>query len=636
MKRLVALALCAMMAIGLCACGDSAASGTGAADAGAAVTGEAAAEEGEEAAAPQIDESLIAEDGINVCIASEPDNIDPALNSAVDGATLIIHTFAGIAKWEQADDGSFIIAPDCVKELVEGEENEDGTVTYTYELRDDLTWSDGEPVTADDFVFAWNRAAGPELAADYNYMFEVVDGYDEMWEADANDELVNPDAKLNVKAVDDQTLEVTLKNAVPYWNELLAFPAYMPVREDVVEDEGWATDPETYICNGPYTMKSWKHNSLITLEKNEDWYGADDVTMNELNFYLSDDANNMLTNFQNGDWQLIDDVPTNEIATLKEEDPDEFKIEGQLGTYYLSWNINANILPKDSKLTGVEAEKAQQEIRNALSLLLDRNYIVEDVAQGGQVPASSFVAMGLTDADGSEFYENAGDSKDFTGYYDVSADALEDNFDSAVETLKKYYEFDEASGKFTNFPSLTYLYNTNEGHKAIAEYVQSAFDSVGITMNLENEEWNSFLNTRKEGNFTIARNGWLGDFNDPISFLDMWTTGSGNNDIQYGKGDSANLKMYNLDLTDLGYEDIKVENGTWKDTYDVLISTIKTCTDDDARYKMMHMAEDMLMETGCIIPVYYYTDLFMLDKNVEGYFSTPLGFKYFLHCTYAE
>ena len=613
-SKLIALLLAMAMLVVLCACGTA-----------------APADDGEESAA-----APVSADSMNVCIASEPDTIDPALNSAVDGATLIVHLFSGLAGYAQDSKGGVEGVADAAKELPEGKENEDGTVTYTYELRDDLTWSDGEPVTADDFVFAWNRAAGPELAADYNYMFEVVDGYDEMWEADANDELVNPDAKLNVKAVDDQTLEVTLKNAVPYWNELLAFPAYMPVREDVVEDEGWATDPETYICNGPYTMKSWKHNSLITLVKNEDWYDADDVTMNELNFYLSDDANNMLTNFQNGDWQLIDDVPTNEIATLKEEYPDEFQIEGQLGTYYLCWNINANILPKDSKLTGVEAEKAQEEIRNAISLLLDRNYIVEDVAQGGQVPASSFVAMGLTDYDGSEFYENAGDSKDYTGYYDVSADALEDNFDAAVETLKKYYEFDEESGKFTNFPSITYLYNTNEGHKAIAEYVQSAFDSVGITMNLENEEWNSFLNTRKDGNFTIARNGWLGDFNDPISFLDMWTTGSGNNDIQYGKGDSANLKMYNLDLTDLGYEDIKVENGTWKETYDVLISTIKTCTDDEARYKMMHMAEDMLMETGCIIPVYYYTDLFMLDKNVEGYFSTPLGFKYFLHCTYAE
>ena len=164
MKRLVALALCAMMAIGLCACGDSAANGGGApADAGAAATGEAAAEE----EAPQIDESLIAADGINVCIASEPDNIDPALNSAIDGATLIIHTFAGLAKWEKKEDGSFVIAPDCVKELVEGEEGEDGTVKYTYTLLDDLKWSDGQPLTAGDFEFAWKRAADPATASDY-------------------------------------------------------------------------------------------------------------------------------------------------------------------------------------------------------------------------------------------------------------------------------------------------------------------------------------------------------------------------------------------------------------------------------------------------------------------------------------
>ena len=226
MKRLVALALCAMMAIGLCACGDSAASGTGAADAGAAVTGEAAAEEGEEAAAPQIDESLIAEDGINVCIASEPDNIDPALNSAVDGATLIIHTFAGIAKWEQADDGSFIIAPDCVKELVEGEENEDGSVKYTYTLLDDLKWSDGQPLTAADFEFAWKRAADPDTASDYGYMFDQIVGYDEMTETKETGEVdeegapvveyVNPDSELlQIKAVDDKTLEVTTKHRVP-------------------------------------------------------------------------------------------------------------------------------------------------------------------------------------------------------------------------------------------------------------------------------------------------------------------------------------------------------------------------------------------------------------------------------------
>ena len=588
------------------------------------------------AACAKKSDSNTAKNSIAVCLATEPDTIDPALNSAVEGATMIAHLFSGLAKWDQDDSGKLVIVPDAAEELVEGVENADGTVTYTYTLRDGLKWSDGQDVTAQDFVFAWNRAASPDLAADYGYMFEVVDGYEAMWEMDDAENLINPDAKLNVEAPDDKTIVVTLANAVTYWNELLAFPSYFPVREDVVANESWATDPSTYVCNGLYTISDWQHNSVITLKKNENHPDAAEVTMEQIEFYLSDDANNQLTNFKNGDWKLIDDVPTNEIASIKEEFPTEFYNVGQLGTYYVCWNINEDILPADSTLTGVEAENAKAEIRQAISLLIDRNYIIDNIAQGGQIPASSFVAMGLTDADGvTQFYENTGVSTEFTGYFNASADALEDNFASAIETLKKYYDYDEATGKFTNFPEMTYLYNTNEAHQAIGEYIQSALANVGISMSMENQEWATFLNTRKDGNYSIARNGWLADYNDPISFLDMWTTASGNNDIQYGKGDHAALAAYSLDLTDLGY-DTKVENGTWAETYDVLISTIKSCTDTDTRYALMHRAEDMLMATGCITPIYYYTDLYMLDDSVQGFFSNPLGYKYFMYCTYAD
>ncbi|MBQ6021191.1 MAG: peptide ABC transporter substrate-binding protein [Clostridia bacterium] len=576
---------------------------------------------------PADTQTPVAADGLNVCIASEPDTIDPALNSAVDGATLIAHLFSGLAKWAQDDSGKLEIVADAATELTEGVANEDGTVTYTYTLRDGLTWSDGQPLKAADFVFAWNRAASQELGADYGYMFEVVDGYAEMQEEGST-------SKLNVEAVDEKTIKVTLVTDVAYWNELLAFPTYFPVREDVVANEEWATDPSTYVSNGPYKLAKWDHNSLITLEKSDSYYDADAVTMGKINFYLSDDANNMLANFEKGDWLLIDDVPTNEIANLKTKYPDEFKIAGQIGTYYVCWNINENILPEGSELTGAEAEAAREEIRNAVSLLFDRNYIIDEIAQGGQLPASSFVAMGMTDADGSEFYKNAGSNADFVGYYNVAADAQESNYASAIETLKKYYDFDEATQKFTNFPSMTYLYNTSEGHKAIGEYLQSALAGIGITMNLENQEWNTFLNTRKQGNYSIARNGWLADYNDPISFLDMWTTGSGNNDVQFGKGDNAEMKHYSLDLTALG-DDTKVENGTWAETYDVLIAKIKTCTDKDTRYKLMHIAEDMLMDTGCLCPLYYYTDLYMISSSVKGFFSNPLGYKYFMYTTIA-
>ena len=589
MKKILALLLALIMMFALVACG------------------------GGNTPAPAGDASSIA-----VCLASEPDTLDPALNSAVDGATLISHLFSGLAKWSQDSNGALVIVPDAAEELVEGVENADGTVTYTYTLRDGLKWSDGKDVTAGDFAFAWQRAASEDLGADYGYMFEVVDGY-------------GTDA-LNVKAVDDKTLEVTLANAVSYWNELLAFPTYFPVREDVVANEGWATEPTTYVSNGPYTMTGWDHNSVITLEKNPNYVDADEILMDKIEFYLSDDANNMVANFKNGTWQLIDDVPTNEMASLQAEYPDEYVVAGQIGTYYVCWNINEDILPADSGLTGVEAENARAEIRNAVSLLFDRNYIVEEIGQAGQVPASSFVAMGMTNPDGTQFYETAGNNTGFNGYYDVSKEAVETNYNQAIEVLKKYYAYDEAAGKFTNFPTMTYLYNTSEGHKAIGEYLQAQLAGIGITMNLENQEWNTFLNTRKNGDYSIARNGWLADYNDPICFLDMWTTGSGNNDVQFGKGNNAEVKAYSLDLTDLGY-DVKVENGTWAETYDVLIKTIKGCTDNAVRYQLMHRAEDLLMSTGCICPLYFYTDTYMISKDVKGFFSNPLGYKYFMYCT---
>ena len=559
----------------------------------------------------------LAESSISVCIASEPDTIDPALNSAVDGATMIAHLFTGLSAWSKNADGVLEIVPAAATELPAPVINEDGTATYTYTLRDGMTWSDGKPVTAGDFAFAWKRAASEALGADYGYMFEVVKGY-------PND--------LAVEAQDDKTLVVTLNNAVAYWDELLSFPTFLPVREDVVANEAWATEPATYVCNGPYTITGWDHNSVITLTKNPNYIDADQILMDEIKFYLSDDANNMLANFENGSWLLIDDLPTAEMARVKAQYPTEYVVAGQIGTYYVCWNINEELLPADTTLTGDEAELARQEIRKAIALLYDRNYIVEEIGQAGQVPASSFVAMGMTDADGSEFYQNAGHSDEYDGYYNVSADAYEDNWAAAVETLKKYYSFDEATQQITNFPTLEYLYNTSEGHKAIGEYLQSAMSAVGINMTLVNQEWNTFLNTRKDGDYSIARNGWLADYNDPISFLDMWVSGSGNNDVQFGRDANADVKIYSIDLTPFG-SDLKVENGTWAETYDAAISAIKGCTDKENRYGMMHAAEDLLMSTGCITPLYFYTDPYMLDDSVHGFFANPLGYKYFMYCT---
>ena len=570
-------------------------------------------------------------DTISVCIASEPETMDPARNSTVDGGTMTLHLFSGLAKWDSDKDGKAVLKADLAEKLVDPVANEDGTYTYTYKIRKGAKWSDGKPVTAHDFVFAWNRAVSRELAADYSNMFQLIKGYDDIWPGEGKEPVAG--AKLDVTAVDDNTLQVVVKNKVSYWNELLAFPTYLPVREDVVSDESWATSPEKYVSNGAYKLKEWKHNSLIVLEKNENYIDKKDITMKTIKFYLSDDTNNMLTNFKNGDWQMIDSMPSNEMDSLKKEYKDEYHVADQLGTYYMGWNINKRILPEDSTLTGVEAEKAQAEIRKAIGLMIDRNYIVNEIGKADQIPASTFVAKALKDSDGKSFASHAGKSKDYEGYYDVSSKAVKSNYKKAVDILKKYYKYDEKTGKFTNFPTLTYLYNTDDAHKAIGEYVQSTLANAGIKLQLENQEWATFLTTRKAGDFTIARNGWVADYNDPTTFLEMWQTHSGNNDMQFGKGEHQNLGMYDLDLTKFG-KDVNVKNGTWAQTYDVLIDTIKTTPDDKARYQMMHMAEDMIMSTGCITPLYHYTDPYLLASDVEGFYKSPLGFSFFWHCKY--
>lgn len=273
------------------------------------------------------------------------------------------------------------------------------------------------------------------------------------------------------------------------------------------------------------------------------------------------------------------------------------------------------------EMTEAKKALAEAEIRRALSLLIDRNAV-----SMGQVPASSFVALGMTDADGSQFYQNAGGNS-YPGYWNTAAGAYAANCAEAVEILAKYYDMDP-SGKFTGIPELTYIYNDSGAHGEIAAEIREMLASVGITIHLEGQGWNDLQINRSTGNYDIARHGWISDYNDPIGMLDMWTSYSGNNDAQLGKGAHADTAIYDLDLTPWGYN-ILVKNGTWAQTYDVLINVIKSLGTDPVRYELMHLAEDMLMESGCIVPLYYYTDGYLLDNSVAGFGTNPMGMKFF-------
>mgnify|MGYP000845307718 FL=1 len=612
MKKVLSLILVFAMVFSLAACGNNQ---------------QPPAETPKTPETPETPEAPKIADSITVHVGAYPDTIDPALNSAVDGATYIIHAFSGLVGYRQKADGTLELYADAAKELPVAEPAEDGKVKYVYELKDGLKWSDGSDLTAQDFVYAWNRAADPATAADYGYMFEVVEGYAAMVETDAEGNIVNPDAKLNVTASEDgKTLTVVLPVDVPYFNELAAFPAYMPVKADVAEgNEAWATVAETYIGNGPYKVVEFSQSQLI-MQKNEYYHDADSILTNEIVFAFNDDDSSTLANFQNGSYLFIDSVPNDEIKSLQANYPDEFFIEGQLGTYYVSYNVN------DKAFSAFE-EADIAKIRKALGLMIDRTYIVEEIGQAGQVEAPGFVPMGLTEPDGSEYIEHNGPKGDGAGYYSVDPADYEKNTQEAIALLR---EVAESSGKFTvdeagkvsaGFPTLSYLTNEGTGHEAIAINLQATYAQYGINMTIEKQEWSTFLNTRKKGDYSVARNGWLGDYNDPISFLDMWITSSGNNDSQFGKGEHASYAGYTY----------KGEGGkTWAESYDKIIAEVKASKDPAERFALMHEAETLLMSTGAICPIYYYTDIYMKSPELEGAFASPLGFKYFMYSTVAE
>ena len=507
---------------------------------------------------------------LNVCVGPDPDTIDPALNSSVDGATLIIHAFEGLMTLDK--DGTPIYGQAKSHTL-----SEDGK-TYTFTLRDDLKWSDGTALKAEDFVYSWNRAVSPATAADYEYMFGVIDGYD-VPEPKEGEEPI--EKVLNVKATDDKTLVVTLKTLTPYFLELCAFPAFSPVRKDLIEANGekWATTVATYIGNGPYKMTEWVPGSHITYTQNENYWNYKNLGTKNLKFVLMDEDSAILNAFVQKEILFGDSMPQDEIDAWR--DKPEFNLEGQLGTYYISYNVKK--APLDNKL-----------VRQALTLAVDRDFIVKNVGKAGQVPAGGFVPIGLTDTDKTKEFRTVGGD-----YYDPTAGGNAANLAKAKELLAQA-GYPDGVG----LPAIEYLYNTGTGHQAIGEALQGMWKTIGVNVTLVSQEWSTFLNSRKNGDYFIARNGWLGDYNDPISFLDMWVTGGGNNDAQWSNAE-----------------------------YDALIKEVKESSDPAERITKMHQAEDIIFDDWMLCPIYYYVDIFLLNDTIDGFWSSPLGFKYFMYAT---
>ena len=454
-------------------------------------------------------------DTLRMNLASEPDYLDPALNSSVDGACLAANSFSGLYTYNEEG----VTTPACA----EGYEVSEDGLTYTVTLKSGLKWSDGSDLTAADFEYSWKRAVAPETAADYEYMFSGFNGY--------------PDA-LNVTAVDDTTLVFVLDAPCAYMEDLMAFPTFFPVCKAYVEANSTADAPGAwcqdagFVSNGAYICTAWNHDVSMTYEKNPYWYNADQVSIEKVEFMLSADDTAIFAAYNAGDLDFADTVPTDEVATLIETQNPEFYVVDELGTYYAAFNAKSSLF----------ADKTPAQaacMREAFSLLIDRDYIVENIGQTGQVVANAYLPLGMADGNGGFFKTDAIEE----GYYDPYA--INNDYEG---TVAKAIELLEAAGyKFENGVlssetpiSIEYLTNQSSGHIAVAESMQQDFAAVGIELTIQVQDWNVFLEERKAGNFDFAREGWIADFNDPINMLEMWTTVSGNNDCQFGRFDGWN------------------------------------------------------------------------------------------------
>lgn len=486
----------------------------------------------------------------------EPESIDPALNTTVDGGTIVIACFEGLTSLDENDQPVAGVAESW-------DVNEDKT-KYIFHLRKDAKWSDGKPVTAGDFEYAWKRALHPDTAAEYAYQLFYIKNAPEYNEGAARAE------DLGIKVVDDYTLEVELSAPTPYFLALTAFPTLFPVRQDIIEAHGdqWALNPDTYIGNGPFKLVNWQSKDHMKFVPNEHYWDKDRVKLDAVIKTFIADASTMLAGYEAGELDVIDSVPFNEIDKLKQGD--EFQMITQLGTYYYCFNVTRP--PFDNV-----------NVRKAFALALDKEDLANKVRKSG-VPATSFVPPGVPDtAAGKDFREVGGD------YFPTKAQPEE------ARRLLAEAGYPEGNG----LPNVTFVFNNSEEHQMIAEAALEMWKkNLGITnINIQNQEWAVFINTRQNGDFQIARHGWLGDYNDPMTFLDLFTTGNGNNDAQWSN-----------------------------QQFDELINKARLATDEAERMAALHEAEKLMMEDAIMIPILHYTENTMIKPYVKGLVKSMLGF----------
>jgi oligopeptide transport system substrate-binding protein len=491
---------------------------------------------------------------INISQSTEPGTIDPTLNSSFYGITILNHAFEGLMKWADDGNGKAVI----VNGQASNYEVSNNGLVYTFHIRNNAQWSDGQPVTANDFKYAWDRAVDPRSAASYGYMISSLNC---KWEA-----------------VDKSTFVVKLSVPCPYFLEICTFPITFPVRKDIIQkfSDKWTQNKESYITNGPFRLDSWVHNSYLMLTKNEHYYDYKNLGPDKIKIHFIEDNVARLNAFKSKSLDFIQNIPTGEIKPLI--DSGKMKVDKSLGTCYVLFNNNDKLF--SNKL-----------VRKAFTMAIDRKYLVDQILQSGQVEASALIPYGINDLESSK-------GKDFrtTGgnYIDPSHEAYEQNCKSAKEALA-LSGYPDGKG----FPIIDF----HCSRKDLAEAIQGMWKKVlGVTVNITSEQSSTFLDILKNGKYQLAFTGWVAMYNDPINFLDTYTSKSNSNDAKYN-----NPK------------------------YDSLILDSKSTINKEKRMKNLHEAESILMNDYAISPLYYLSSPYM-SQNIDKWFYTPLGYYFFTYC----
>ena len=479
-------------------------------------------------------------EGIVVSLGGEVATIDPHLNNANIGTVYIRHFLGGMAEnYSMSEDG----------------------ITYTFYLRTNAKWSDGMPVTADDFVYSYRRFVDPKTAAPYATLMAPIKNALKVNKGEL------PIEELGIKKLDDYTVEITLENPTAYFLELADM--FLPVRKDIIEKYGdtWVLNPESYIGNGPYKMTERIRDDKIVMEINTNYYAKDELVASNITISMISDKNTALAAVRNGQVHFSNLVPSQEIENLKQEGL--IVMNQAYGTVFFEINLT-NEAFTDSR------------VRRALALAIDRNYIVESVNKADQIPAGAFVPPLISDYEG-EFRENGGD------YISVKNEDYQKNVEEAKRLMA---EAGYPNGE--GYPVIEVLV-ANDGNVVMVEAIQQMWKNIGVDAVIIPREWSVISQNFRDLSYQMVLSGWTGDYNDPMTMLDLYLSYTPSNP---------------------GYNNPE---------YDRLVESSKHIVNNKDRMKVLHDAEAILMNDMPIIPIHYRSNVLMISKKLKDYKLDPLG-----------